>query len=635
MKTASIIRICLTILLIPIFINLFSVCADASVELEEERTPCYISDFSTIAIDETISEEDAVLTLKDGTEIVQYYNWDNTYIYFGSYEQDNDITTKEEPILWRVVKKSDEGMMLVSDQALDMKPFHNSLQSISWEDCSLRAWLNGYENNPWKSSFLGKAFSEEERELLQTDELGDYVSILTVEEIKEHVTGEKRVSINTDYVRNMGAIDYNGYSMWWTRSMTETANQAILCGGDVDYVGMPVDRALYAVRPVIWLSFDDILFASAVEEGKALYAPGKKMSIVDRATDQIYKLTFTGDKLTMDVEAEETMEVEQGQVLTIPYSNVSTGLHNYISAIITYDSPKDASGESVVYYGKLQQARSETGAVTIYIPDEMNAGDYHLSIFNEMCQTYDKPDYTSVPHTFELKIALKTGGFEIQEVGEQQYTGEAIEPSVVVTDVEGNIVSPLEYRVVYENNIEAGIATIRVLSNRVNYDRACIAEIEFRIVGKQVPLILTCNAVHGDKVYPNHDFHLIARMEPLEDKEAASGGLMEFYMNDELLNPGGTPVDYGYTIYEMADGQLSGYGMKTFYAKYIPQEIDLYGANTSNEVTIYYKADDSEEKLMNYILFTTIGIAFLLLIICIIIFITHKKKATDTRRKHG
>ncbi len=622
----NIIRVSLTSLLIIIFITLFTITGYASTDREEERIPCFMSDFSTIAIKDKDSNEDDVTVLEDGTEIVQYYNWDNTYIYFGNYEQDNDIQTKEEPILWRVVNKTDNQLVLVSDQSLDMKPFHNDTEDVSWEDCSLRAWLNGYNNNPWKDSFLERAFPDNARSFLQPDDRGDYVSILSVEEINEYITGARRVAINTEYVRNKGSIDYNGYSMWWTRTMAETSDKRMLCAGAVDYVGRSADNERYAVRPVIRLSFDDILFASAVEDGKALYSPGNQLSIVDRSTDQIYKLTFLDNQQTLDIETEDTIEAEQGQVFTFPYSNATTGYHNYISAILTYDNPKDASGESIVYYSKLQQARSEEGMVTLQLPEDINAGDYKMSLFNETCLTYDKYDYASKLHTVTLKIPMKTGGFFIQEIENQHYTGEEIEPTVVVKDADGNIVSPLEYRVVYENNVEAGTAYVRVLSKRKNYIYSCIDEREFQIVGKEVPLVLTCNAVYGDKIYPNHNFHVIARMEPQENKEPASGGRMEFYMNDEILNPGGTPVNYGYSIFELSDSQLNGYGKKSFYAKYIPAEVDIYGANESNKVTVLYKTNDSNEKLMSYIMYSIIGIVCLLVIIGIIMMIVYRKK---------
>lgn len=587
---------------------------------EEERIPCYMVDFSTNADGNQLSENAL------NSDLVQNYNWNNTYLYFGNYEQDNNALTKEEPILWRVINREDNSLLLVSDKALDMKPFHIKNETVSWEDCSLRAWLNGYDNNPWKDSFLYSAFGKEEQDFLQKDALGDCVTMLSIEEINKYTKGENRISINTEYNRKLGAIDYNGYSLWWTRPVTEKASKVSLCGSDVDYVGTQVNQTNYAVRPVIRIDLSKVLFVSAIEKGKALYVPDGEMTVVDRSIENIYKLTLKGNAQTLQIDAPEEMEVIQGQVLTLPYSKASTGYHNYISAIITYDSEEENNSENIAYYGKLQQGRAETGEVSVHIPTDLSAGEYQLKLFMEECQANEEQDYGSDFQIIKMTVPKYSGGFKIQEVGAKTYTGEEIKPEVIVFDKNGRIVDPLEYEVSYKNNIEAGLAEVTVSSNEINYDKTCNTTKAFQVTGKVMPIILTCNAQGSDRIYPGQEFHLIARIETQEGEAAAAGGLMEFYMNGILLNKEGTPVEYGFAIYEIAGPQLQEYGTKTFYAKYVPAITDIYGENASDEIVVYYRENQSEDKKRTYLLLGIGGSLLSMLIILFMITMVRRKK---------
>ena len=46
-------------------------------------------------------------------------------------------------------------MLLISEQVLDTRAYNEESKVITWENCSLRKWLN--------SEFIDEAFSDEER----------------------------------------------------------------------------------------------------------------------------------------------------------------------------------------------------------------------------------------------------------------------------------------------------------------------------------------------------------------------------------------------------------------------------------------------------------------------------------------
>ena len=81
-------------------------------------------------------------------------------IRFGRYEQDNHPENGPEPIEWLVLDVQDGKALLISKYGLDVKPYNEKLEDVTWETCTLRTWLNG--------EFLQSAFSTEERSAVLT-----------------------------------------------------------------------------------------------------------------------------------------------------------------------------------------------------------------------------------------------------------------------------------------------------------------------------------------------------------------------------------------------------------------------------------------------------------------------------------
>ena len=83
-----------------------------------------------------------------------------TFIY-GTYEQDNNTANGAEPIEWIVLQSDTTDfpfVMAISKYVLDAQPFHSERGFFTWENCSLRTWLN--------NDFLTSAFTDEEIALL-------------------------------------------------------------------------------------------------------------------------------------------------------------------------------------------------------------------------------------------------------------------------------------------------------------------------------------------------------------------------------------------------------------------------------------------------------------------------------------
>ena len=94
-----------------------------------------------------------------------------TYVTFGSYEQDNDLSNGKEDIEWLVLAREDNKALLISRYSLDNKPYSEHEKDVPWENCSLRKWLN--------DNFLNEAFSSDEQNSIIT-------SVVTADENPYH-----------------------------------------------------------------------------------------------------------------------------------------------------------------------------------------------------------------------------------------------------------------------------------------------------------------------------------------------------------------------------------------------------------------------------------------------------------------
>lgn len=106
---------------------------------------------------------ESIDTVYAADETVSYSTWE--CIEFGHYWQNDtngdgvaDTKDEKQPIVWRILEKTNNTVLLLADQNLDAMPFNES-GIATWENCSLRNWLN--------STFLNEAFTETEQNAIQ------------------------------------------------------------------------------------------------------------------------------------------------------------------------------------------------------------------------------------------------------------------------------------------------------------------------------------------------------------------------------------------------------------------------------------------------------------------------------------
>ena len=229
-------------------------------------------------------------------------------ITLGTYEQDNDTSDGAEPISWEVLAVEDGRALIVSDYAIACRSFHDECGDITWEACTLRAWLN--------DEFYGEAFSKADREYILLSDVEnndnlvygteggedteDYVFLLSLEEVRDYYDIDEAefdadsydidahdelmvpfsqsaleeyhrayteeyghseeewqdvLDVLTEYHRNAAG---EACLWWWLRSPGYAGNNAAGVGGEgaVYYGGYDVYNDYGCVRPALWINLE-------------------------------------------------------------------------------------------------------------------------------------------------------------------------------------------------------------------------------------------------------------------------------------------------------------------------------------------------------------------------------------------
>ena len=186
------------------------------------------------------------------------------YVYFGTYEQDNDSSNGNEFIEWIVLEIKDSKALVISKYALDCLQYDPEFDSVTWEQCNLRKWLN--------DNFINSAFTSDEIKKVVTSMVPadqnpyynpkpgnptqDKVFLLSLTEVEKYFKEENdRVCDATEYAYNQGARHYSGGCEWWLRTPGDYTSWAatVTFEGGVTHQGDRVDSVENAVRPAMWI----------------------------------------------------------------------------------------------------------------------------------------------------------------------------------------------------------------------------------------------------------------------------------------------------------------------------------------------------------------------------------------------
>ena len=212
-------------------------------------------DESTIIIGKDINESDL-----DGLDVTDNGNYFT--FSFGEYMQGS--SGEIQPIEWRVLAVNDRKVLVISEKLLDYVPYTRECKKITWENCTLRQWMN--------NTFLCNAFSKEQQKKIATvtndnsnysssgrnggNSTQDKIFALSIREANTYFpSNSDRIAYVTNYVYSRGNAHKDYSSWWWLRSPGSENNYAtdVRSNGHTDIDGYDVDCLSVAVRPAMWI----------------------------------------------------------------------------------------------------------------------------------------------------------------------------------------------------------------------------------------------------------------------------------------------------------------------------------------------------------------------------------------------
>lgn len=261
MKLIVLLLAVILIILIILIINIRGCELSGNSNTQSEIDDLSATSSETISI----SSEASTASLDDSIKV-------GDIVEFGDYQQDPDKTEKES-IQWRVFDIDGNNALLVSEYGLDAKPYNSENTDVTWENCTLRAWLNDY--------FFDNAFTLEERSEIQTTTVAnddnpdngtpggnstqDKVFLLSIGEAEKYSNSSYSVHLKpTKYAVEQGAtalqFGEDVCSFWLLRSPGYHSNYAAYVYDEflIAAEGHEVTREFFAIRPVIWVDLRSI-----------------------------------------------------------------------------------------------------------------------------------------------------------------------------------------------------------------------------------------------------------------------------------------------------------------------------------------------------------------------------------------
>ena len=181
---------------------------------------------------------------------------------------------------WRVLTIKNNMALLISEEILEERPYNVESEAITWENCTLRKYLNSEFYNKLDSA--KSAISETRNDNPNNPRFGttggnattDKVFLLSIDEVccyfgnstnkLNNIKSNKNDSWIDDENNSIRMANYGnkGAWWWWLRSPGYGGRGAagVHSDGSLYLVGYVVNSAEGGVRPALWLNLESAIF---------------------------------------------------------------------------------------------------------------------------------------------------------------------------------------------------------------------------------------------------------------------------------------------------------------------------------------------------------------------------------------
>lgn len=185
-------------------------------------------------------------------------------ISLGRYRKGNQSSIESDEIIWQVLDIDGDKLLIISKYGLVCQRFNKTFGEVTWEQSTLREWLNG--------CFYNEVFSVQEKNVVEErtitadvnpkydsdpgNNTRDKVFLLSIDDAKEYFSSDfDRECEVTDYLKNHGAENHPVKCEWWLRTPgNENERIAFVnTAGMIMQYGNQADNDSIYVRPAAWI----------------------------------------------------------------------------------------------------------------------------------------------------------------------------------------------------------------------------------------------------------------------------------------------------------------------------------------------------------------------------------------------
>lgn len=288
-------------------------------------------------------------------------------VYFGRYYQENENVML--PIKWRILENSDDSLLLMADQNLENIQYHTAEKNVSWENSSLRTWLN--------ESFYSVAFNSKEqadicdmqisnsravsfdgskniplKDLKITEEETTFIDKVSVLSIKDVFNSEYgfasdntkdttlRASANTQRLNDKSGVHSQQYGnvgkcgIWWLRTTmgaAESGKNVVRVDYNGSVKGKQCNHTNACVRPVIRVDKNSThLHCAGTVDSEGNEVPYTEGVITYLFDDKTKELTVYGTGNMPDYEKGDTPWIDYvDKIESVKISDTITSIGAY------------------------------------------------------------------------------------------------------------------------------------------------------------------------------------------------------------------------------------------------------------------------------------------------------------------
>ena len=189
-------------------------------------------------------------------------------VEFGNYNQDNILENGKEGVTWVVTGIEDDKVYLLSEQIVDVKPFNEEFEDTTWENSTIREWLNNefkqeiFTNDEqlylYEKTNINKDLGHKNGVTDGGNDTTDEIYLLDLNEINA-LSLETIPAKATEYAKENGCFTDFGKGFWWTRSVGSSGKHFLPVNtvGSTVSSGTNVDYASFGIRPSVVINISD------------------------------------------------------------------------------------------------------------------------------------------------------------------------------------------------------------------------------------------------------------------------------------------------------------------------------------------------------------------------------------------